>query len=127
MDVSTGVFLLRVIDILMEVSLHRPIAAGRVRIEPIPRLHGEVSSLLDRLDRAIFGRVEDDSPLATDPGDDGRPVFVIVAPARLALLAAPTGPAAQELFPAVFRLALVASGVVEASASTVPSSWRCIS
>jgi hypothetical protein len=76
-------------------------------------LHREVRRLLHRLDREIAGRVDDDRALAADPGDDGWPVFIIVAPARLALLAAPTRAAAQRLFPAAVRLALLPSGVIE--------------
>src|SRR5215211_3845597 len=90
--VTTGVFLLRMIDELVHVPLHRPVAAGRVRVEPTTRAHGDLSRLLHRLDREIAGRLDDDRPLATDPGDDGRPVFGIMAPARLALLPAPTCP-----------------------------------
>jgi hypothetical protein len=57
--------------------------------------------------------MDDHCPLATDPRDDGRPVFVIVAPARLTLLPAPTRAASQRLLAALARLALVASGVIE--------------
>src|SRR4029450_1842811 len=49
---------------LMHVTLHRPVAAGRVRVEPTARAHGDLSRLLHRLDREIAGRLEDDSPLA---------------------------------------------------------------
>src|SRR5262249_9296062 len=48
-----------------------------------------------------------------DPGNDGRTIFVIMAPAGLTLFASATGSAAQRLLAAPFRLALVASGVVE--------------
>jgi len=104
----------QLIDVLMEVAFHRPIAAGRVRIESAPRLDGEVGRLLYRLDREIAGRLDDDSPLATDPGNNRGPVLVIVAPTRLAFLAAPTCLAAQRLLATPWHLALVAGGVVEA-------------
>src|SRR5262245_13667080 len=113
MHLATRILLLRVIDILMEVSLHRPIAAGRVGGEPPARVDGEVGRLLHGLHREITCRLEDDSPLATDPGDDGGPVFVIVAPTGLALLAPATRPASQRFLPARRRWPLGASGMVE--------------
>src|SRR5205823_10903800 len=58
--VPTGIFLLRVIDKRMHIAPHRPVAAGRVRVQPTARLHGEVSGLLHRLHGEIFGRVDDD-------------------------------------------------------------------
>src|SRR5499427_8530662 len=111
--VPTRVFLLRMIDELVHVALHRPVAAGRVRRESTPRLDGEVSGLLHRLDGEIAGRLDYNGSLATDPGNDGRPVFVIVAPARLALLTPATRPAPQGLLPAVVRLAFLASRVIQ--------------
>jgi hypothetical protein len=113
MPLSTGVFLLGMIDLLLEVSLHRPRAAGRVRLEPTARVHGEVRGLLHRLHRAISGRVEDDCPRALAPGNNRGPIFLGMAPTRVTLLAAPTRSASQGLFSAVFRVPLVASGVVE--------------
>ena len=106
MHVPTRIFLLRMIDELVYVALHRPITAGRVRIEPTASVHGEVSCFLHRLDGEITGRLEDDSPLATDPGDDGWPVFVIMAPTGLALLTATTRSAPQRFLPTLLRLAL---------------------
>src|SRR3989454_679604 len=113
MHVTTGIFLLRVIDKLMHIALHRPIAAGRVGVEPTACLHRDVSGLLDRLHREIFGRLDDDRPLATDPGDHRWPVFVIMAPTGLAFLAAPPRLASQRLLPTPFGLPLVAGGMVE--------------
>src|SRR5262249_48449020 len=112
-DVPTRVFLLGMIDKVVGIALERPIAAGGVGIEPTPRLHCQVGSLLHRLHREIFGRVDDDRALATDPGDDGRPVFVIVPPTRLTFLATPTRAASQRLLAALGRLALLPSGVIE--------------
>src|SRR5207244_2606944 len=103
----------QLIDELVHVSLHRPVAAGRVRREPAARLHRQVGGFLYRLHRKIFGRLYDDSLLATDPGDNRGPVFVIVAPTRLAFLAATTGATSQRLLPALRRLPLVARGMVE--------------
>src|SRR4029077_19093680 len=97
MHVTPGVFFLGVIDELVDIALQGPIAAGRVRVEPTARLDGEVGRLLHRLHRAISRRLDDDSPLATDPRDDRGPIFVIVAPTGLAFLAAPTCWAAQRL------------------------------
>src|SRR5712691_7190870 len=113
MHVTTGIFLLRVIDKLMHIALHRPIAAGRVGVEPTACLHRDVSGLLDRLHREIFGRLDDDRPLATDPGDHRWPVFGIMAPTGLAFLAAPPRLASQRLRPTPLGLPLVAGGMVE--------------
>src|SRR5262249_35798427 len=93
--------------------LERPIAAGRVGVEPTARLHRKVSGLLHRLDREIAGRLDDDRPLTTDPGDNRGPVFVIMASPGLAFLAAPPRPVSQRLLPALACLALVAGGMVE--------------
>src|SRR5262245_23614901 len=51
--------------------------------------------------------------LTTDPGDDRRPIFVIVVPTGLAFLAALSRLAAQRLLFAVLGLALVAGRVIE--------------
>src|SRR5437899_12408605 len=59
----------------MDVALHRPIATGRVGVEPTARVHRQVGGLLHRLHREISGCLDNDSPLATDPRDNGRPVF----------------------------------------------------
>ena len=85
---------MRVIDERMPIALQHPIAAGRVGVQPTARVDGEVHRLLHSLHGEIARRLEDDRPLATDPGDNRRPVFVIMAPARLALLPATTCPAA---------------------------------
>jgi hypothetical protein len=111
--VTTCVLFLGVLDELVHVALQRPIAAGGVGIEPTARLHCQVGCLLYGLHRAIFGRMDHDGTLTADLRDDRRPVFVIMAPAGLALLAATTRSATQRLLPALPRLSLVASGMVE--------------
>jgi len=73
MHVTTCVFLLRMIDELVHVALHRPIAAGRVRGEPTARAHRDLGGLLHRLHGEIFGRLDDDRPLATDPRNNRGP------------------------------------------------------
>src|SRR5437899_8833514 len=113
MHLPTRVFLLRMVDELMHVAFHRPIATGRVCIEPTARLHCQVGCLLHRLHREIAGRLDDDSPLPTDPGDDRWPVLVIMPTPGLALLAAPTRSAPQGLLPTLRRLPLVARSVRE--------------
>src|SRR5438128_1042813 len=113
MYLTTGVFLPRMIDVLVHIALQGPIAAGGVGIEPTARGHCQVGGLLYRLHREIFGRLDHDGTLAADPRDDRRPVFVIMAPAGLALLAATTRSASQRLLPALRRLPLVAGGMVE--------------
>src|SRR3989442_10331266 len=89
--------LLRMVDALVHVALHRPVAARGVRGEPTARVHGEVSRLLDRLHREIAGRLDDDSPLPTDPGDNRRPILVIMATTGLAFLPPATRAAPQRL------------------------------
>jgi len=101
------------VDQVVRIALQRAIATRRVRIEPTARVHREVGGLLHRFDGAIPGRLDDHGPLATAPGNHGGPVFVLVAPARLALLAASTRAASQGLLPALLRLALVARRVLE--------------
>src|SRR5687768_8280078 len=76
-------------------------------------MDGEVRGLLHCLHGEISGRLEDDGPLATDPGDNRGPVFVVVPPTGLAFLAATTRAASQRLRPALRRLALVPSRVIE--------------
>src|SRR5712691_13403263 len=113
MDITPRVFLLRVIDRLMRVARQRPVAARRIRIELTARVHRDVSGLLDRLHREIFGRLDDDSPLATDPGNNGWPVFVVMATAGLAFLAATTRLATHRLLSTPLGLPLLAGGMVE--------------
>src|SRR5262252_10458239 len=121
MDLPAGILLLRVIDIVMHIALQRAIAAGRIRVQPTARVDGEVSGLLHGLHGEIAGRLEDDRPLATDPGDNRWPIFVIMAPAWLALLATPTCTAAQRLLSTSFCLSLIASGVREVVGFDRPS------
>jgi hypothetical protein len=111
--VPTCILLLRVIDQLMHVVFQRPIAAARVGVEPTTRLRCEVGSFLHCLDSEIAGRLQDDSALATDPGDDCRSVFVIMVPTGLTLLAATTRSTPQVLFSSVLGLSLLARGVIE--------------
>src|SRR5262249_3148521 len=112
-DIPARVFLLGMVDKVMHVAFERSIAARGVCVQPTPRLDGEVRSLLHGLHGEIFGRLEDDRPLATDPRNNGRPVFIIMAATRLTFLAASTRAAAERLFPTLFGLPFVASGMVE--------------
>src|SRR5262249_30230513 len=100
-------------DVLVQVGFEGSIAAGGIGVEPTAGLDSEVRGLLHGLHGEIAGRLDDDSPLATDPGDDGWPIFVVMATAWLALLTATTGSAAQVLFSSVLRLPLVSSRMVE--------------
>src|SRR4030095_9829584 len=113
MHLTASIFLLRVVDILVEVARERPIAAGRVGVQPTAGLDGEVHGLLYGLHGEIARRLDDDRPLATDPGDNRGPVFLIVPPTGLAFLAAPTRAASQRFLPALVRLALLASRVIQ--------------
>src|SRR5919106_6642181 len=99
MHLSTRVFFLRMVNEVMHIVLQGPIAASGVCVEPTAGWHRQVGGFLHRLDGEIPGRLDDHCPLATDPGNNGGPVFVIVAPARLALLATPTRAAPQCLLP----------------------------
>src|SRR5262245_35813379 len=103
----------QLIDIGMHIALQRPIAAGRVRVEPTARAHRDIRRLLHRLHGEICGLLDDDSPLTTDPGNNRGPVFVIMAPTRLTFLAAPACSTPQPLLPTLLGLPLLACGVVE--------------
>src|SRR5262249_16562105 len=111
--VTPGVLLLGVIDERVHIALERSIAARRVCVESAARLDGEVRRLLHRLDGKVPRRLDHDTTLAADPGNDGGPVFIVVAAAGLALLAPATRAAAQRLLAAPCGLALVAGGVRE--------------
>src|SRR4029434_7134722 len=87
MYLPTRVFLLRVVHRVMLIARNQPVAAGRVRVELTAGLHGQIGRLLHRLDRKVPGRLDYDTTLATHPGDDCRPIFVVMAPPGLALLA----------------------------------------
>ena len=79
----------QLVDILVEVARERPIAAGRVGQEAAAPLHSDIGGLLHRLDGKVPRRLDDDTPLAADPGDDRGAVFVVMAPPGLPFLAAP--------------------------------------
>src|SRR5262245_26678668 len=76
-------------------------------------MHRQVGRLLHRLDGEILDGLYDDGTLSADPRDHRRPIFIEMAPAGLALLAATARPASSGLFPSLFRLALAARGVIE--------------
>src|SRR5262249_56244904 len=100
MHVTARIFLLRMVDKVVRIALQRAIAARRVRIEPTARVHREVGCLLHRFDGEIPRRLDDHGPLATDPGNNGGPVFFIVAPAPPRPLSpAPPPPAPPSLSP----------------------------
>src|SRR5215467_10728405 len=103
----------QLVDKVVRIALQRAIAAGRVGIETTARFDGDIGCFLHRLDRKVPCRLDDDSSLAADPGDDRGSVFVVMASTGLAFLAAPPGLATQYLLPAVCRLALVARSMVE--------------
>src|SRR4029450_10238116 len=111
--VPTYVFLLRVMHCVMLIARDQPVAAGRVRVELAAGLHGEVGGLLHRLDRKVPCRVDHDATLTAYPSDNGRPIFVVMAPAGLAFLATPPWLAAQRFLPTLLGLPLLASRVIE--------------
>src|SRR5262245_20111498 len=112
MHVTTCILFLRMIDELVHVALHRPIATRGVRIESAPRLGREVGRFLHCLDGKVPRRLDYDTSLAADPRDDGGPILVVMAAPGLTFLAAPPWRATQWLFPARLGLALVASGMI---------------
>src|SRR5262245_30842544 len=104
MDVTPRVCLLGVIDEVMRIALERPIAAGGVGRETTARVDRDGGRLVHGLDGKVTRRLHHNAPPPADPGDDGRAVLVIMAPAGFALLAAPTCAASQYLLPAGCRL-----------------------
>jgi len=88
MHVTARLFLLRVVDVLVQVARQRPIAAGGIGQESATPLHGDVGRCLHRLDGKVPHGVDHDASLPADPGDDGRPILVVMAPPRLTLLTA---------------------------------------
>ena len=111
-DLPTGVFLPGVLDAFVHIALERPLAPGRVGVEPTARWYRDVGSLWHRLDRASAGRLDDAGPLAPAPGAQRGPVFVSMAPAGLTVLAPTTRAAPQRFLPTVFRLAFLTRGVL---------------
>jgi hypothetical protein len=113
MYIPPRIFLLGMVDVRMEVSFQRPIAAGGVRIEPAARVNGEVGCFLHCADGEIPDGLHHDGTLAADPRDDRGPIFVEMTPAGLALLPATTRPTSQGLFATLLGLAFAPSGVIE--------------
>jgi hypothetical protein len=74
---------------------------------------GIASGPASPLDSEISGRLYDDGALATDPGDDRRPVFVVMTPAGLTLLASTPWSTSSRLWSALFGLAFMPTDVVE--------------
>src|SRR5262249_52655294 len=103
----------QLIDVLVEVPLQRPIAAGRIGIQATTRLYSKIGRFLHCPHREIFGRLDDHSPLSTDPGDDRWAVFVVMAAPGLAFLAAPPWSVPQVLFPTVLGLAFLPGSVIK--------------
>src|SRR5499433_3709596 len=97
----------------MLIARDQPVAAGRVRVELTAGLHGEVGGLLHCFDRKVPCRLDHDATLTAHPGEDRGSVFVVMAPPRLAFLAAPTRAASQRFLPALFRLSLLTSRVIQ--------------
>jgi len=110
---KSNIFLRRVMHCVMLIARDQPVAAGRVRVELAAGLHGEVGGLLHRLDRKVPCRVDHDATLTAHPGDNGWPIFVVMAPPGLAFLATPPWPVPQGLLPAIFGLPLIAGGVIQ--------------
>src|SRR5215475_13279023 len=113
MHVPARVFLLRVVHRVMRIAHDQPVAARRVRVELTAGLHGEVGGLLHRLDRKVPRRLDHDTPLAAHPGDNGRPILVVMAPPGLAFLATTPWRAAQRFRPAFLGLSLLSGSVIE--------------
>src|SRR5215510_13414871 len=101
------------IDVLVYVALQGAVAAGGVRVQPASRLDSEVGGLLHRLDGKVPRRLDNDTSLAADPGDDRGAVFVVMAPPGLPFLPATPWLATQCFGPALLGLALMARRMVE--------------
>src|SRR5262245_44802800 len=97
----------------MLITRDQPVAAGRVRVELAANLYGEVGGLLHRLDRKVPCRVDHDTTLTAHPGDNGRPIFVVMAPPGLAFLATPPWLAAQRFRPSHLGLSLESGGMIQ--------------
>src|SRR5262249_14709488 len=113
MHVPPRVFLLRVVHRVMRIARDQPVAAGRVRVELAAGLYADVDRLLHRLDGTVPCLVYLRTALASHPGDNGRPILVVVPPPGLTLLATPPGLAAQRFRPTRLGLSLVSGGVIE--------------
>jgi hypothetical protein len=111
--VTTRILFLRMIDELVDVALHGPIAAGRIGIQATACVHREIGRFLHRLDGKVSRRLYDDATLAADPGDNRGPIFVIMPPTGLTLLATTPWSPSQRFLPALLGLALLASRVIE--------------
>ena len=111
MPVTTGLGLLRVMDERLPGALQRLRAAGGLGRAPTARVPHSGGGLLPRRDGPILDTLHHHGPWAAHPGAEGRPVWVIMAPARRALLAATTRPASQRLRPPLLRVSLLRSAV----------------
>src|SRR5262245_29416308 len=127
MHLPASVFLLSMIDVFMDITLQRPIAAGRVGIQPTACVDGKVSGLLHRLHGKIPGRLDDDKPLPVHPGDNRRSVFSVMSPAGLAFLRRPHDWRPNAFFPPCLACPVWPAVWQRSSASTVPPKWRCSS
>src|ERR687888_2610410 len=99
MHVPARLFLLRMVDKVVRIAFHRPIAAGRVCIEPTARFDGDVGRFLHRLYGKVPRCLDHDTSLAADPRDDGGPILVVMASPRLTFLAAPRGVRPKDFVP----------------------------
>src|SRR5437870_535779 len=97
----------------MRIARDQPVAAGRVRVELAAGLYGEVGGLLHRLERTVPCRLDHDATLTAHPGENRRPILVVMAPPGLAFLATPPWRAAQRFRSARLGLSLVSGGVRE--------------
>lgn len=84
MHVATRIFLLGVVDEGVHIAREPAIAASGVRIEPASCLDGYFGCLLHSLHGKFARCADKNDPLTAQPGDDGRPVIVIVVPALVA-------------------------------------------
>jgi hypothetical protein len=127
MDCPARLFVLRVSDVRMPIALPPPRAAGRVGRPSTAGWDRKVGRLGPGLDGTILARRHHDGPLAAHPRDDRRPIFVIVAAARLALLASTPRPVSHGLCPTACRWPLVPRGVRAFIRFDRPSHWRSMS
>ena len=84
MHVATRIFLLSVVDEVVQIARKRAVAASGDRIKPASCMYGDVGCLLHSLLCKSARCLDTQAPLTADPGDDGRPFFVIAVPAGVA-------------------------------------------
>lgn len=88
---AANIFLFRMIDEVVNVSLQRLIASGRVRIDMAALLHCQVCGFLHRYGGKILDRLDNRATRSTDQNDNRRSIFVVMTAARFPFLSPTAG------------------------------------